>query len=142
MSRRISAMIDEDHSDDVSMNLTPLIDVVFVVLIMFILVAPLVEIDRIHLAPALTTRQPDKISFQENTSIKIHVYPDNTIYLNGTPLSTEELPFAMKRAYQITPSACPQLYHDKKAFFGTYQSVKNAVEAAGFASIDVNLKSE
>lgn len=142
MSKRISAIIDEDSSDDVAMNLTPLIDVVFVVLIMFILVAPLVEIDRIQLAGAPIEKLPDQLSLQDGLSIKIHVYPDNTIWFNGTPLSIEELPFELKSCYQTAPSACPQLYHDKKAFFGTYQSVKNAVESAGFSSIDVILKSE
>lgn len=131
----------DDNPDEGTVNLTPLIDVVFVVLIMFILVAPLVELDRITLAPATAEKKPDMISFQEGAPIKIHVYADNTIWLNGAPVTIEELPSFLKRAYQRLPNTRPQLYHDKTAYFGTYQSVKNAVESAGFESLDVILKS-
>lgn len=127
---------DEEENDDV--NLTPLIDVVFVVLIMFILVAPLVEIDRIQLAGAGTEKKADMTSFEENSAIKIHVYEDNSIWLNGVLMSIEELNIALKKHPQKKLS--PQIFHDRKAYFGTYQSVKNAVEDAGFASVDVILK--
>jgi biopolymer transport protein ExbD len=131
----------DDHLDEGTVNLTPLIDVVFVVLIMFILVAPLVELDQIALAPAAVEKKPDMISFQEGAPIKIYVYADNTIWLNGAPITIEELSTFLKRAHQKLPHTYPQLYHDKTAYFGTYQSVKNAVESAGFESLDVILKS-
>ena len=38
------------------------------------------------------------------------------------------------------PEARPQVFHDKKAEFGTYQAVKNAAEEAGFSHIDIILK--
>jgi len=132
------------HDDDVDegvVNLTPLIDVVFVVLIMFILVAPLVELDRISLASAAKEKRPDMVSFQEGAPIKIHVHADNTIWLNGTPVKVVELTNLLKSAFQMHPNAHPQLYQDKSGHFGTYQSVKNAVESAGFESLDVILKS-
>jgi len=130
---------ESGSDDDDDVNLTPLIDVVFVVLIMFILVAPLVDLDRIVLAPAAAEKKPDMISFQENAPIKIHVYADNTIKLNGTPIEAAELRGVLERARKVSPHASPQLYHDKTAYFGTYQSVKNAVESAGFESLDVIL---
>ena len=126
------------EEEEEEINLTPLIDVVFVVLIMFILLAPLVEIDRIHLAPAGEEKKADMTSFQENSAIKIHVYEDNTIWLNGVMVSVEELSQALMRLPQKHLS--PQVFHDRNAYFGTYQSVKNAIEAAGFESIDVILK--
>ncbi len=38
------------------------------------------------------------------------------------------------------PRARPQLYHNRNAHFGTYQSVKNATEMAGFTQLDIILK--
>ena len=128
---------DEEGED---VNLTPLIDVVFVVLIMFILVAPLVEIDRIQLAGSGDHKKPDLVSFQEGSEIKIHVYADNTVWFNGLPVSIEELHAHLKDAFRNNPHVKPQVYHDRKAFFETYQSVKNAAEAAGFETLDVILK--
>ena len=40
----------EISSEENLVNLTPLIDVVFVVLILFILIAPMVEADRVQLS--------------------------------------------------------------------------------------------
>ena len=82
----------------------------------------------------------DMISFQENGEIKIHVYKDNTIWLNGIPLTADELKVHLINAHQLNPHTSPQIFHDQEAYFGTYQSVKNAAEAAGFESLDVILK--
>ncbi|MGE0198755.1 MAG: ExbD/TolR family protein [Simkaniaceae bacterium] len=141
MNRWIFPLEQDSQSDDDDVNLTPLIDVVFVVLIMFILVAPLVDLDRIQLAPAAAAKKPDMVSLQQNAPIKIHVYADNTIWINGSPIELENLTKLLKQAHQVSPYTSPQLYHDKSAYFGTYQSVKNAVESAGFESLDVILKS-
>lgn len=45
--------------EEPAVNLTPLIDVVFVILIGFIIIAPLLEIDRIDLAEASTVKLPN-----------------------------------------------------------------------------------
>ena len=50
--------------EEPQINLTPLIDVVFVILIMFILIAPILELDRIDLA--------DAGGSQLNTSVEVH----------------------------------------------------------------------
>lgn len=128
-----------DPLDEESINLTPLIDVVFVVLIMFILVAPLVEQDKVSLASTSVTKRDNVTALQDGLLIKIHVYADNTISLNGAPVTIEELAVFLKDAQYKFPHVSPQLYQDKAACFGTYQLVKNAVESAGFESLDVML---
>lgn len=138
--KRSLSLLKDDLEDDANVNLTPLIDVVFVVLIMFILVAPLVEIDRIHLAGAGNEKKADMTSFHENGEIKIHVYKDNTIWLNGVPIELIDLTKELTQLHHINPTISPQIFHDREAYFGTYQSVKNAAEAAGFESLDVILK--
>lgn len=138
--KRSLSLLKEELEDDANVNLTPLIDVVFVVLIMFILVAPLVEIDRIHLAGAGDEKKADMTSFHENGEIKIHVYKDNTIWLNGVPIDLIDLKKELTQLHHINPTISPQIFHDREAYFGTYQSVKNAAEAAGFESLDVILK--
>lgn len=138
--RKTLELLRAEVEEEISINLTPLIDVVFVVLIMFILVAPLVEVDRIQLAGGGDGKKPDMVSFQENAPLKIYVYADNTIWMNGIPLTPHELYQELQKAYRLNPSLRPQLYHDKSASFGTYQSVKNTIESVGFDSLDVILK--
>jgi len=123
-----------------TVNLTPLIDVVFVILIMFIVVAPLLELDRVDLADASSEVQDKSISAQETSPIGIHVHRDNTIWYNQKQVSLADLKVALKQAKKRYVGVRPQLFHDKRANFGTYQSVKNAAEDAGFTQMDVILK--
>ena len=119
-----------------NVNLTPLIDVVFVILIVFILVAPMLEIDSVNLAMG----SAHEIVSQEAAVVAIHVGQDNGITFNHTAVTIERLGDLLREAYNRNPKARPQLFHDCKATFGTYQSVKTAVEAAGFEAMDVVLK--
>ncbi len=135
MGRRISRKIIEEPQ----INLTPLIDVVFVILIMFIVLAPLLELDRIQLADA-KSNSTNGNSVQETSLIAIHVQADNTIMLSGKPVHLNQLQGLLKKAKVNYPKARPQLFHDRKAHFGTYQSIKNAAEAAGFDQLDIILK--
>lgn len=131
---------DHEHSSlpDEEVNLTPLIDVVFILLIAFILVAPLFEIDKIQLAQgsAKVEREPAK----ESRSLIIEVRSDDTILFNKKQMSLETLSTRLIEEKKRSPGVIPQLFQDKQAHFGTYQQVKNAVEGAGFTELDVLLQ--
>jgi len=123
-------------NEESQINLTPLIDVVFVILIMFIVVAPLLEMDKVTLA----TSDRHEAAATGNGPITIHVFANNAIALNGKAISLAQLQEELKGLYHTFPHATPQLFHDCNATFGTYQTVKNAVEAAGFAEMNILLK--
>jgi biopolymer transport protein ExbD len=129
-----------EAAEEASINLTPLIDVVFVVLIMFIIIAPMLEVDKIQLAGASQKDDKEMAVVQESSPITLHVHADNSIYFNSKPVSLKELVLLLVEAKKKNPNKTPQLYHDKKAHFGTYQSVKNALESAGFEQLDVILQ--
>jgi biopolymer transport protein ExbD len=140
MSRRVFNTNRGAYIEEPSVNLTPLIDVVFVILITFIVVAPLLELDRVELADAAMTPQGQSVSVQETSPIAIHVRADNSVLAGGHLVTFEELITYLKEAKVQHPTARLQLFHDKKAHFGTYQSVKNAAESAGFEQMDIILK--
>lgn len=119
-------------------NITPLIDVVFVVLIAFIVIAPLLEMDRVALAQGSKSHHAP-VHFQDAGDIQIHVYEDNQIAFNNEKVSLDELIPLLQQARQQFPKARPQLFHDKKAYFGTYQAVKNRLEESGFEEMDIVL---
>lgn len=129
----------EPDLDEGGLNLTPLIDVVFVVLIMFIIMAPLVEIDRIALASGKPLK---KSTPMQEMPITIHVRGDNTLYVNHRLVSLPELSTIMVKLHETYPTQTPQIYHDKNATFGTYQQVKTTLEAAGFEQMDLILKND
>lgn len=125
--------------EEPTLNLTPLIDVVFVVLIVFILAAPLLELDKVELAHGSTQMIHHSTPTQNSSPISIHVRADNTILYNGKVIAMRELAQILKKDHSKYPDTHPQLFHDRKATFGTYQGVKNAAEEAGFKAMDVIL---
>jgi biopolymer transport protein ExbD len=126
----------ERFLDDSLINLTPLIDVIFVVLIAFIIIAPLLESENIDLAQS----GKKTIKKMSQSHIKIYVKKDNSIWIDNKRVNVKTLKRILSEKKRIFPKDKIQLYHDKKAFFGTYYDVKNIAEKSGFERLDVILK--
>jgi biopolymer transport protein ExbD len=122
-----------------AINITPLIDVVFVILIAFIVIAPLLELDRIELASGGGADSHLSVHFEDAGPIQIHVHENNSVVLNGRLVDKGLLPTLLQELRRQYPEARAQLFHHKRAHFGTYQEVKNALEAAEFKEMDVVL---
>lgn len=137
MSRR--PLLDRSIIEEPMINLTPLIDVVFVMLIMFIIVAPLLEIDEIELAKSSSQPKEKDVTVKDTSPITLKVAQDNTIRVNDQKATPQQLVPLLIKLKQQYPGVIPQVLHDKKAHFGTYQSIKNALEEAGYGEMDVVL---
>jgi biopolymer transport protein ExbD len=124
--------------EEPTINLTPLIDVVFVVLIMFIIIAPILEKDRIELSK---NGQVDKNSKIDKTSqISIQVTAQNQIFVNKVQINPSVLETRLKNLQKQYPSSIPQIYYDKKAYFEFFEPIKCALEKAGFSDMDLILE--
>ncbi len=137
MRKKFRPISDEIDADEPLINLTPLIDVVFVVLITFMLIAPVLDIDSVDLAQSGGSGEKKEV---QTGPISIAVHADNTIWVQGTRVSLVQLESLLKQEKKRHPHAIPQLVHDRQATFGTYQSVKNVLESIGFVQMDVILK--
>lgn len=140
MRKRNPLTFQSSSEEEASINITPLIDVVFVLLIMFIIIAPMLELDRVALAPSANREETYIKNVQENSPIVIYVHADNSIWLGKRKVDAKQLPSLLKEMKKQYPNRTPQLFHDKKAYFETYQMVKNALETAGFETLDVILQ--
>lgn len=134
--RKRRASSEESSLEEPLINLTPLIDVVFVVLITFILIAPVMHLDHVELASSGQTKEK---TAPKQSPLTIHVKADNTIWFQGRALSNRELKEALKIEKKSHPGQIPQLIQDHRASFGTYQTVKNTLEDCGFDQMDVVL---
>ncbi|GAB5411553.1 MAG: biopolymer transporter ExbD [Chlamydiales bacterium] len=138
MIRRKKFRSSENVLEENLINLTPLIDVVFVILIVFILVAPMLDVDKIELpGSGITTAT---ITGHEKMPVKIMVNARDEITLNGRRVKISELKSLICDLHSEYPDAKPHLFQDRKAHFGIYQEVKNAVEASGYSEMEVVLK--
>jgi len=136
MRRKALPSTEEDAADEPLVNLTPLIDVVFVVLISFMLISPVLDIDWVDLAAGGST-QKKEAAF---SPIAIVIRSDNSIWFHGKKTTLKELEKTVKSEKALHPNQTPQLIADKQAEFGTYQALKNLLEACGFEQMDVVLK--
>ncbi len=139
MTRRIPVLFDEPDEEEPHINLTPLIDVVFVVLIAFMILAPLLDIDQVELAQAPDASKK-KESLQEASTLAIAVRRDNTIWVDKRQIALSDLDAWLLAEKKRHPGQIPKLFQDKRAEFGTYQAVKNRIEACGFEELDIVLQ--
>ncbi len=124
--------------EEPTINLTPLIDVVFVVLIMFIIIAPILEKDRIQLSQNSSQKVTSKI--EKSSAISIHVTANNQILLNKKPITSTLLEPTLKILKKQHPQSIPQVYYDKKAYFEFFEPIKCALENSGFSDMDLILE--
>lgn len=136
MRKKFRCLPDDEIVDEPLVNLTPLIDVVFVVLITFMLIAPALDIDSVHLAQSGGSEKQEL----QAGPISIAVHVDNSIWYRGQTVTLFELEKILRQEKKKNPRAIPQLVHDKQAQFGIYQSLKNTLETIGFEQMDVILK--
>jgi biopolymer transport protein ExbD len=129
---------EPETAEEPIVNLTPLIDVVFVVLISFMLISPILEIESVDLAVGGIEKKKDALV--ENAPLAIVVKADNTIWVQGRKCSIPELETVLLSQKKMYPEKKPQVIHDKSASFGTYQTVKNALEKCGFDQMEIVLK--
>lgn len=125
-----------EEGEESLINLTPLIDVIFVLLITFMLLAPILNIDHVALAQSGVMSKQDAA----NVPLVITLRSDNTIWFRGKSLPLNQLGQMMKAEKSLYPGEYPQLVADKNCHFGLYQDVKNVLEECGFQQMDVVLQ--
>ena len=136
MRRRPLQSTEEEGREEPLINLTPLIDVVFVVLIAFMLIAPVLDIDIVQLAQG---GKGNKLE-AANSPLAIVLKADNTIWFHQKRINLTELEQLLKTEKKRNPTQIPQLIPDKQAHFGAYQSIKNVLEVCGFDQMDIVLQ--
>ncbi len=132
-SRRISITSKSSHQEEALINLMPLIDVVFVVLVMFILIAPMMNGERIQLPTGTKEIKKSQLS----NELAVYVRQDNTIWVNQRPYQKEELLNYLKEQKKKAFPQSFQLLCDERASYGTFQIVKEIGKKAGFEEVEV-----
>lgn len=126
----------EEAEEETHVQLTPLLDVVFVLLITFMLLAPMLNVDHVELATAGVSNKNQPAQ----TVMSVTLRADNSIWFQGKPVSLLQLGSILRAERQRFPDQCPQLMADKNCHFGSYQEIKNLLEECGFQQLDVILK--
>lgn len=136
MYRKMPSSKDDYEFEEPTINLTALIDVVFVLLISFMILAPLLNVEHVDLAKSGN----GPIKEAKNSALSIFIKDDDSLIFEGKTVTLVQLEVVLKKRFSESKVNSPQVFADKKCHFGLFQEVKNMLEEVGFSEMDVVLK--
>ncbi|MCG8426119.1 MAG: biopolymer transporter ExbD [Chromatiales bacterium] len=119
---------------NVVLNLTPLIDIVFLLLVFFMLTAHFIEEQSIDITLPTATSADEQ---RDNPYVEITLTPRGEFRLNDTTVPDEELEQAIRTALNSPEKEFVRLRGDHQAQFGKAVKVIDAARNAGAASLDI-----
>lgn len=125
------------HADpEPALNLTPMVDVVFQLILFFLLGTKFTEMERkIGLEiPQVTSSQALAATAERHV---INIYPDGTITFNGTPVSLQQLRKRLQDAAAEGPSAGVLVRADAQGPFQAVATVLAACKQAGLGQLGI-----
>ena len=138
--RKPSWHVPRNDEVDINASLTPLIDVIFVILIVFIICAPILKVDNVTLVKSSKKNNANYVQDESVDKFEIHVLKNNSLLLNGKKTTLEELKKTLASKKNQNQHLTPKIFHDQYAFFKTYQQLKEVLESSGIKSMDLVLE--
>ena len=132
MAMRLGSRSGDDELEiQHEINVTPFIDVILVLLIIFMVAAPLATVDIGVNLPASTAPEqprPDKPVF-------VTIKPDETIAVGETVVTREQLPAALDSATNDHKDETIFVRADKTLSYGSLMEVMNSLRDAGYLKL-------
>jgi biopolymer transport protein TolR len=101
-----------DHGSIVEINVIPLVDIILVVLIIFMVAAPLVMQPKIDInLPKASSAKDDK----DKSPFRVVLGKKGELFLNNNPVTLEGLTEASKKVVAVHPETAALLVADKEA---------------------------
>ena len=113
-------------------NVTPLVDVMLVLLIIFMITAPLMS----HkITVKLPKANPNQTAADKMVPIDLAVREDGSMYWNDSPITNAELKARLAVEAQKTPQPELQIRADKTIEYRTIWEVMSAAKGAGMVHV-------
>lgn len=113
-------------------NITPLVDVVLVLLVIFMITAPVLQSGIEVAVPK--TRTVKEITEQR---VVVAIDRDQNVFLGDNPVSLHDLPQKLQAATGNSTKKVIYLRADERVPFGAFASVMDAVKQAGITNISI-----
>jgi biopolymer transport protein ExbD/biopolymer transport protein TolR len=122
----------QTRSSLADINVTPLVDVVLVLLIIFMITAPVLQ-------SGVEVNVPKTRTVKEITEQRLVVTIDReqNIFLNDKPINIHDLPHALQQPNVDTAHESIYLRSDERVPFGAFASVMDAVKQAGITNVSI-----
>ena len=128
----------ERREDDNGIDLTPMLDVVFIMLIFFIVTATFVKeagID-VERPPASTAER------QDLANILIAITGDDVVWIDGSPVDERDLVTVVTRLHAENPQGSVVIQADRASTHKTLKVVLDAVQEAEVGQVAVAAQNE
>lgn len=122
-----------------AMNLTSMLDITFVLLIAFMIVAPTlnsgleIDLPKVEESEEITPKEPTRISILRRASVEAAP----VIKLNDQDVTLSELREALKDLHAVKKDMNILVQGDRHEEFGIYMEVYGAIQGAGFEGFSV-----
>ena len=123
----ITTAVKDDESE---INLTPMLDVVFIMLIFFIVTANFIK------EPGLEINRPDSDT-QENAAILIAVGANDEVWMDGRRIDVRQVKANVVKMLADNPKGSVVIQADEKAVADTIIKVMDGAREAGVNAISL-----
>ncbi|MGF1453195.1 MAG: ExbD/TolR family protein [Opitutales bacterium] len=127
--------ITEDLEEKTEINLSPMIDCIFILLIFFIVTTVFVE------ESGLQVNRPEpggSQSLEEDKTIRIELTADNRVLFNGTEISVNGVQARVKQNLRAGEETPVLITHDETVPHRLFAQVWGEVKAAGAETVSFN----
>jgi biopolymer transport protein ExbD len=135
MPREITLAVDEEKENEI--NLTPMLDVVFIMLIFFIVTASFVKESGIDVNKPEATK-PESV---EDANILIAIDENSDIWIDRRQIDPRALRANIERLRAEYPEGTVVIQADKRSFNNTLVQVMDASRQAGIYKISLAVNS-
>jgi biopolymer transport protein ExbD len=122
---------EEELVEHHEINVTPFIDVALVLLIIFMVAAPLATVD----IPVDLPTSSARVQPKPDQPVYVTLRPDLTVLLQDTPVAREQLAAALDRQTQGNHGQRVFLRADKHVDYGALMDLLNALRDAGYQKV-------
>ena len=135
MSRRRTSLVSLQQLSEI--NMTPLMDLTFILLITFIITFPLIEQGiAINLPKGKASEMPEQVSRTISLNIR------NELYLDDIPIAREELVEAMQDVGLSEPDTTVYVRADRKLAYGDVVDIMRSLHDANITRMALVTEAE
>lgn len=131
----MASSLNQDDEPISTINVTPFVDIILVVLIIFMLTSSLI------ISPSIMIELPKAGSGEEiaKSILNISVNPEGIVFLNGEDINTSDLIFRVQSLITGDPEIHAVISADKNVSHGVVISVMDSLKKAGVNKVAMSV---
>ena len=122
------------HTEDAEINITPMLDIVFIMLIFFIVTTSFTK----ETGAVITKPEAEQAISLRNGTILIGVKPNDDIWMSKRLIELREVRSMVEQARAENPKGSVVIVADKNSRIGTVTQVMDQVKMAGVKGIAIS----